>query len=577
MNPRSTFQALAGRWPRKFPGWHSGAAPERPGAFRPPPPDSAYVHLPDELRGALGRIARRATLGRWAQGGCVVVIAFTLLLPLQAAWDWAASLPRGTRALLLGLDLALLTGAAWHFGWRAVRRRPGLEACALRAERRWPQFRSALISAVQFARGEPDALKTRVAAETARLAASLRMEEAVSLRHLRRPAFAAGLLLLLNLGAFILTWPTSGALLARMALREVPLPTDTRIVSVTGDLVFSAGDAVEIAARVAGVLPASGRIQIDSPGRPRRILSLQSTPAAPEAFAIVLDNVQEPFTYRVFLNDARSATFSARRTIPPVLASVTFTQHYPPYTRLDPVPRLPGNLELLAGSRLEIEGTASQPLRAARVEIPGRSPVPLRVQGATFSGPLPIPAEPIEGFSLVLENHDGASSVRNTLYRVQTIPDAPPQITWAADEPERRTLVPDSKPALRFTARDDFRVSTVEFVAVPDGDDTRTVRVPLRLAAPTPAAEIEEILQDPGKLLPWRVGTSVNYWIEARDNNNVTGPGFTRSAVREWILVSPEAKRRELEERLDRIARSLQELSTLQSSLREETGNLLKR
>ncbi len=74
----------------------------------------------------------------------------------------------------------------------------------------------------------------------------------------------------------------------------------------------------------------------------------------------------------------------------------------------------------------------------------------------------------------------------------------------------------------------------------------------------------------------WKEGNTFYYWIEAVDNNNVTGPGVTHTAEREWSVVSLKTKRDELTETLRKSADSIENLSRSQEELRSRVGNLLK-
>ncbi len=117
-------------------------------------------------------------------------------------------------------------------------------------------------------------------------------------------------------------------------------------------------------------------------------------PSSPDVFSLTLPNVQQPLTYRFYLNDGRGVEWQVSLIHAPVLQTVQFHAVYPSYTGMADAPVAPGNLRLLAGSRLQITGHASQALQSARV-VPqgGGQPVELKTGGGDgVQGELPIPA-----------------------------------------------------------------------------------------------------------------------------------------------------------------------------------------
>ena len=53
--------------------------------------------------------------------------------------------------------------------------------------------------------------------------------------------------------------------------------------------------------------------------------------------------------------------------------------------------------------------------------------------------------------------------------------------------------------------------------------------------------------------------------------------GIARSNTGEWVIISKDAKQKELQERIQSSARTLEELSKKQEDLRGDVGNILKK
>ena len=556
-------------------------APPREKILRAMPP------LPRAVQWQLHALATRQLRLGWTEGVLWLLLAGCLLAPAQALADWLFDLPWGTRALLMLADLAIAGALIFRYGFCAWRGRLTPEQAALRAEVRWPAFRSSLISAVQLSRqpeGSPHMVQALIS-QVAKRAATLDFRLAINSSRVRKIAMAAGALLLLVAALTWWTAPRSLVLGRRILLGNIPLPTETIVVPVTGDFAIQPGQTIDVAAKAAGVIPRAGRVEIRYPGQPVQVISVNPRPATPDLFSLALPNLQQPFTYRFYLNDGRSAEFKVAVIHGPILESAAFQQAYPAYTGLPPETRAAGDLTLLAGSDLHIQARSSQPLASAQIVLQGiQQTVPLVVggDGQSLTGDLPIRSQKLTGFSIHLRNADGIESQGDTLYRVEVTPDAPPVITIAPGQPQSATFVATVHPRLRFGVRDDFQVNQVFLCCgtageTPDSaDQSHLLRIPLDVPKQAAALDFDYVWDPPAGSAIWKEGASFNYWIEAVDNNNVTGPGVSRTAVRQWQVISAEAKRQELADKMRTQADALGDLSQRQEQLRAAIGDALK-
>ena len=568
----------------------SEAAP----AKRPPPAKRPAMPaaLSPVIRRRLRALASRALRVAWTEGLLRLVAAASLLAMVQGTADWLFDLPVRVRALFLLADAAVLVFLSARHGVRPWRRRLSPDEAALVAERRWPEFRSLLISAVQLAR-EPNGSPAIVAAhqrQAAEHASRVDLRQAIAWRRLRTLAVVAFALLA---AVALLVWrtaPVASVLARRALLANVPLPTRTVVVAVSQNLTVAPGESVELSARAQGEIPRHGRVEVTYAGKSPESLAVTPKPASPEAFALTVPNVQGAFTYRFYLGDGRGLEWQVSLIHRPVVRSVGFRAIYPAYTGLPEAPVAAGNLRLLAGSRLQIHGNADVALQSARIIVRnGEQSSPKNLEtgggdGTGFHGELPVPAQRLTGFSVALTNKDGVTSQNDTLYAVEIVPDAPPEITLAADQPEKATLVPEDRPRLRFEVRDDFLIERVSLCVEPSDalgegespDPNKAKRVPIEIKKSAAALAFDFRWTDPEKTVKWQEGNTFYYWIEATDNNNVTGPGVTRTAVREWSVVSLKTKRDELTDSLRRSADSIENLSQSQEELRARVGALIQ-
>lgn len=541
---------------------------------RAPLADSVFAQLPVVLKLFLKKVARRLFFRSLIQGLCWLSGILLVLLALQALLDWFFEFPISFRAILLCLDAGVAFFMVWLFVFLPTR--PDFEDCALEVERRFPEFQSSLISAVQFSKGASTPALEKLFQRVEAIVSELRMDEVVSFAPLRRPAGIVALILGTLIVVAAICWPTSKALLARLVLSKNSLPAETLITSVTSANSLGAGESLDVQVRATGALPHFGIIEILRPGFSPIRTQLQPVPDTPGAYTTTISNVQESFSYRVLLKRASSDWRSVDVSRPPSIASIQMVQHFPSYTERPPENVDTARLDLFAGGRLEISGTATDALRAAQVEIKGKSPLPLAIFGKDFKGSLPIPASGLDAFSIAVENSQGVSSSQNTVYQVRIISDAPPKVTWSPGGYERRSVTSDFKPRLAFSVSDDRLLTGVDLVAKVGPGEPPPVRVPLNLPAPGRAYEFDEILGQPGAFFPWEAGHVVTYWIEARDNNNVTGPGVGKSSTRELTIITRDQKRAEIEKRLEQNARRIKDLSESQKNLRQSVEKLLQ-
>ena len=111
-----------------------------------------------------------------AAGVLVILLGLTMLL------DWWLDCPLGVRAVLLFVTLGVTIVLVWRFILTPIRRPPDDDSVALSVEKAHPEFRSRLISAVQFSRA--GALPPGSAISLARMTITETEEEATEAQSL---------------------------------------------------------------------------------------------------------------------------------------------------------------------------------------------------------------------------------------------------------------------------------------------------------------------------------------------------------------------------------------------------------
>ncbi len=577
---------MKNRTKKTVPRKRSSQKPREDVALRSFPKD-----LPPVIVSSLQALASRVLLVSWTEGVLRIIGALCILIIVQGTLDMMFDLPLRTRAMLILADISVVGFLVFRFGIQPWQKRLTPAQTALVAERHWPDLHTGLISAVQLARnpgGSPTLARAMVAQMASRIG-KFNLREAVPWGRLKRL-----ILWTLCIAAIFggLIWgmaPKSIILLRRIALSEMPLPTVTIVIPVSRNFSLAPGQDVELSAMAKGVIPRSGRIEVTYEGKPSQTVTVSPKASDPETFSIKLQNIQQSFTYRFYLNDGTGEVWKVTLIHPPVVSQVRFDATPPAYTEL-PAATLPaGGLKLLAGSNLLVSGKSNQPLKSARLLLTGKSQhaINLKLEGSDhmgFSATVSIPKEGLEGLSIELTNEEGVVSKNNTLYAITVIPDKPPEVVFDEGQTEKESQVAGQKPRIRFVVSDDFKVQQV-FLCVqsmkslgegetPDPAKAKEIPIPL----PKPAARIAFNFEwtDPEKSVDWSDGQSFTCWIKAVDNNVVTGPGIGYSKPVEWSVVSLQAKRDELADQLRKNAESIRDLSGTQGGVRKSLQDLLK-
>ncbi len=560
-------------------------------AVPPPPRRNARRRrrhaAPEALLAAIAVVRGRRLAVVLAQGALVVVLALAGMLAVEMLFDWLINFPWLGR---LGLFLAGATVTAalvWRFLVLPAWQRPDDDSVALMIEHAMPVFESRFIAALQLA-GEHGAgakapmLVRALVSETVSMVRSLSFRLVVKTERLRR-------LTLIALGAavvggvvFWLCAPSSGVLLRRAFLSTEPVPRKTQILNATGSRKIGVGSDLVIEADAGGVVPAGGRVRLTMDSGKVHAFTLEPDPERPAHFSRKIASVQEGFTYVIELNDARSEEYRIDIALPPVVAEIKLRQEFPAYTGLPPVERQASDLSLLAGSRLTVEARATAPLAQARLRLAGlEETVKMEVardESKRALGAFRIPAEKLSGFSIALVDEAGVASRDEPLYCVDILPDKPPEI--AVLLPERREMLVTRLGTLviAFRAEDDYGVARMRlhYAVNPKSEN------------PPPAKVLEFDLGGTERRIArrfqWKIasaqpapveGDVIEYWIEAVDNNDVTGPGSARTETAEIKVVTEAEKRVDLANRLNDTVSGLDEVTRAQSELVEDVGELI--
>jgi hypothetical protein len=555
--------------------------------------------VPARLAKKLKKLGRRFLWVRLGESLTWCCIAALVLVALQMALDWLLNLPRPARAAILGGDVVLLGLFLYRSVLGLILHPLQQETCALLVEKHWPKFRGRIIAAVQLAgpRLNPGSseLVRALQRETDAEAAFHDFREIVSARTLVRRAGTALAVAAVWTGLLLAAAPDSIALLERVFLLAVPIPRKTDVVCLSGDKILATGSSVLLEAQARGVVPLHGLATLTYQSGRVQEITLDPEPDHSNRFSVKIDRLNESFHYVIQLNDGISRRYEVKIVPRPYVAAIACEQIYPAYTGLPDLKRMVGNLALLAGSHLKIQATANAKIARASLKLLGLNQVlPLAVKGADnkeLTGEIAIPATGLTGFSIQLTNPEGITSGDETEYRIDIVPDRPPTITLTYPDQVEQLATLKAKPTISFQASDDYGLAKVFLCyRVVPAQDAEAADTGATAPAPPEPTRIEMDLGDGHPLTlqrryrfdpavmkpPAAEGMTIEYWMEAQDANNVTGPGIGASEHHTIKFVSEMELRADVMRRLNEDLGVTSDLLDNQKKANDSLGEVIQ-
>jgi hypothetical protein len=533
-----------------------------------------------ELRQLHFRLAATRVRLLAAQTGTGAATALSILLGVFAAemmLDWLVHLPWLARACF---SLPALAGAG-YVAYREIiqplMRVPSDHAVACAIERAMPIFQTRLIASIQLGKAEAakkSALVGALIRETAAMATGQDFRKAVKTGKLIRSLKILACVLALVAGLGGLAWWGHGnvkLLLERALLLTTRLPSRTQIEKIDCPAKIASGEDLKITVQAAGVIPQEGIIIAQTGSRSSQY-KLDRDPEVPGRFEAVIRSLPQSLTFQVRLGDAESDSVAVSVLLPPAVLGIKCFQTFPAYTHLSPVSRPTGDLTLLAGSRLRLTVAASGPVKQGSIHLAGlERDLPMTVDPANpqeARGEIPIPKDTLTGFSIRLVDENGIPSRETAVYHIDIIPDLPPtiKITHPGSE-EVATARADE--VIAFRAEDDFGLATVLLHYMVNGGPEKVIDFDLAGGNPRQLDRRFEWKLPSLKLEP---GGIVEYWMEAIDANDVTGPGKGVTDHAQIKIVTEDEKRAELTGRMNDALDSLDEVSQNEDDLSKKLG-----
>jgi hypothetical protein len=500
---------------------------------------------------------RRKHVGVAAGTGAAIAMgAFLILLAITMLLDWWLDFPLAARAVMLAWVLGVTGLIVWQFVATPLLHQPDDDTVALTVEKARPQFRSRLISSIQFPRpgvippGAAASLARMTIAETEELARPMDFTEVIPTKEFQKVSLWAVAVLALSLFAFMYGGQVAIDLLKRAFLSMTLVPRHTRVEVLTGDTRIGRGDALRIEAAARGVIPRAGKLIVKMAGRRTQEFPLERDKEG--RFARSIENVQESFDFTIKLNDGVSRPQHVEVVPRPTIASMECEQIFPAYTKLPNAKRALGDLSLLAGSRLTLAAIATRDIQQATIHLAGLSnDVPVQLNATNrreLRAEFAIPAKGLTGFSIDMLDTSGMESRDSAVYRIDVIPDRAPKVRIGYPDRREELVTRAAIQPIGFEASDDFQIAKARLrYRVGESENAEIKTIELELGT--------NVVKQMRNAYEWNIrdfqpplveGTRIEYWVEMEDNNDVTGPGIGATEHQLLRVVSENEKRADL-------------------------------
>jgi len=268
-------------------------------------------------------------------------------------------------------------------------------------------------------------------------------------------------------------------------------------------------------------------------------------------FFYQFSNITQPIDYFIRWKDLRTQAYSIKVIILPEVGDISVKYIYPSYTGLPElkVDNTSGDLEALLGTRVQISLKANKPLRKGYFLTDDGKRLPLIVERDLYlKGNIVLTGEKM--YWIEVEDTQGYGNASPAKHYIRTVLDIPPQIKVVVPGCDL-TVSEKARVDLACEASDDFGVSQIDLVyqkvRSEDSDSTKAEKMNIGRFTPSVGHKIvryewnlEKLNLEPGDL--------ISYYLEAWDNDAISGPKSSVSKIYYLEVFSYLKEHEEIEE-----------------------------
>ncbi len=530
----------------------------------------------------IGR-ARRALMLITSVSGAMLTLAVILGLSfLLILLNGLFFLECGARSALFFIWLGISLGALFYWVLWPFINIPRERRVAIDLEREYPELDSRLVSAYDFLKIEPrsygysgDLIAASIV-DAEKRTRGLKPERIAPFSMLRERSAYLVFAVLLIVG-FLASSPSvfhTGIARGSNPFQYIMRPTLTTLKVEPGDAGVTKYKNLEITIAASGKLPEDVTILRAFDGGAERTFSANRNPENDREWSFLFEDVKRDFTYRVEGGDFISRPFKVAVVDRPRVVGLTLTFDYPDYTGLQTV-RLEeneGTVDVPYGTYVTVEARFSKKIERSELNFSDSTQKAMQIDDRSATGS--FRAIKPGSYRLLAVDNEGLANDDPIEYPIRVRSDEYPtvEITHPGVDID---LTEDMLIPLSVLGEDDYGFSGFQlaFTIEKSPEDTSRIKIPFD-SYRRPQVSVE-YYWDLGRLAIFP-NDIVLYWVEALDNDRVTGPKKAVSRVYSARFPSiDEIIKDVISDREDQIT-DVEEISRQERDLQEELKELTR-
>ena len=328
-------------------------------------------------------------------------------------------------------------------------------------------------------------------------------------------------------------------------------------------------------------------------------------PETDPSYHVTLKNVNRPLQYYINVKEVASAQYQVTISDEPIVTQFQYRLSYPAYTQLQSqtFPANTGDIQALFGTELVFTGESNKLLEKAHLAFEESDDVPLEI---TAPPPPESLVEPIEAgqvpevmpkpptmrgtfvaqqsgnYRIHIIDVEGFTNRDPINYTLTVLRDAAPDVNIVS--PARDTVLDNEMLVeLQVEAADDYGIQALQLVYHVEAEGAEEINVPLKRWG----VENTPVRRSVSVSYTWDVdrigifpGETIAYYVQALDNDNVSGPNIGKSPtytlrfpslseLYDSVATEQETEQQGLEELVDEQADATGLIDTLLGKIRK--------
>lgn len=239
----------------------------------------------------------------------------------------------------------------------------------------------------------------------------------------------------------------------------------------------------------------------------------------------LLSQITQDTKYYVTHGDMKSPEYTIQIIEKPEIRDLKVDLIFPEYTKLPPKTVNDNWIKAITGTRAKINIDCNKELKSASLKFPSGKKISMNIRKNKASGELTVKKD--DNYYIELFDKDGYTN-ESPQYKINAVLDNPPDVKII--EPgkditiDERMIVP-----LKISVLDDYGIDTVELKAeILSRNETASILLTQKPGSPQDKSLVFDYIWNLAGLgfLP---GDTIIYHIEAKDNDNISGPNIGKS------------------------------------------------